>query len=163
MSFLAFCQWLDNTPLSLAIRESAWVFPIIESTHVLTLALSVGIIATIDLRLAGLVMRGESASEISGQLLPWALGGFVVMFITGVLLFISQPMKCYNSILFTIKMTLLALAGLNALIFHLTIYRSMAQWDKAVVPPLGARLAGLLSLLLWVGVIAAGRTMAYRF
>lgn len=163
MSFLAFCQWLENTTLSSAIRESVWVFPIIETTHVLMLALSVGIIATIDLRLAGIVMRGESATELSGQLLPWALGGFLTMFVTGVFLFISMPMKCYNSIFFTIKMALLVLSGLNALIFHLTIYRSMAEWDKAIVPPLRARLAGLLSLVLWMGVIAAGRTMAYRF
>lgn len=163
MSFLSFCQWLENTSLSSAIRESVWVFPIIETTHVLMLALSVGLIATIDLRLAGLVLRNESATEVSGQLLPWALSGFLTMFVTGVFLFISMPMKCYNSIFFTIKMTLLFLAGLNALIFHLTIYRSMAKWDRDTIPPFGARVAGFLSLALWVGVIAAGRTMAYRF
>ena len=163
MSFLSFCQWLESTSLSSAIRESTWVFPIIETTHVLMLALSVGLVATIDLRLAGLVMRNEPASEVSGQLLPWALGGFCAMFVTGVFLFISMPMKCYGSVFFSIKMSLLIAAGLNALIFHMTIYRTMSKWDSDTVPPLRARLAGLLSLALWAGVIAAGRTMAYRF
>jgi len=163
MSFFSFCQWLENTSLSSAIRESIWVFPIIETTHVLMLALSVGLIATIDLRLAGLVLRNESATEVSGELLPWALGGFLTMFVTGVFLFISMPLKCYNSPFFTIKMSLLFLSGLNALIFHLTIFRTMAKWDRDRVPPFGARVAGFLSLALWMGVIAAGRTMAYRF
>src|ERR1700756_781400 len=125
MSFLTFCQWLQDTTLSTAIRESVWIFPIIESTHVLALTLSVGLIAAIDLRLFGVVMRRVPASELSRQLLPWAVGGFAVMFVTGVFLFISMPMKCYESILFTIKMSFLVLAGVNAFVFHITIYRSM--------------------------------------
>ncbi len=85
------------------------------------------------------------------------------MFVTGVLLFISMPLKCYHSIFFPIKMALLVLSGLNALLFHATIYRRMAEWDNDSVPPFQARLAGIVSLVLWVGVIAAGRNMAYRF
>ena len=163
MSFLIFCQWLQDTALSTGIRESVWVFPVIEGTHVLALTLSVGLIAAIDLRLFGVVLRRVPASELSKQLLPWAMAGFAVMFITGILLFVSLPMKCYESILFTIKMSFLALAAVNAFVFHITIYRSMSKWDNDAVPPLGARLAGLLSLILWMGVIVAGRNMAYRF
>jgi len=161
--FFAFCQWLQNTTFSVSIRESTWVFPIIEATHVLALGFSVGIIVAIDLRLAGLAMRREPALEVSGELLPLALGGFFVMFVTGVLLFCSMPLKAYESVFFTIKMVLLLLSGVNALVFHVTIYRSMAEWDNAAVPPLRARVAGWLSLALWAGVIVAGRTMAYKF
>jgi hypothetical protein len=161
--FFNFCQWLQDTALSTSIRESTWVFPIIETTHVIALAFSVGTILVIDLRLVGLMMRREPASELSRQLLPVSLVGFCVMIVTGVLLFISLPLKAYNSIFFTIKMALLFLAGVNALVYQFTIYRSMSQWDTADIPPFPARLAGWLSLLLWAGIIAAGRTMAYKF
>jgi hypothetical protein len=163
MWFFQFCTWLQDTTLSTSIRESQWVFPIIETTHVIALALSVGTIIMIDLRLVGVMMRHERASEISRQVMPWSLGGFIVMFITGIFLFISMPLKAYNSIFFTIKMALLFIAGVNALVYQLTIYTSMAQWDTAAVPPFRARLAGWLSLVLWASIIAAGRTMAYKF
>ena len=162
-SLLSFCTWLQNTPLSTSIRESQWVFPIIETTHVLALSLSVGLILTVDLRLAGLIYKRERASDISHQLLPWALAGFVIMIITGIFLFISMPLKCYHSVFFTVKMVFLVLSGLNAVIFHSTIYHSMDKWDLDVVPPTGARVAGILSLLFWAAVIVAGRTMAYKF
>lgn len=162
MSLLGFCQWLQGTAWATGIRESTWVFPIIETTHVLALALSVGTIAIVDLRLFGVVLRREPASEISGQLLPWSLAGFAVMFITGALLFGAQAAKCYNSTYFRIKVTFLVLAGVNALVFQLTAHRSISNWDTDLVPPLRARMAGLLSLILWIGIIAAGRTMAYN-
>lgn len=158
-----FCQWLHETTFSTAIRESIWIFPAIETTHVMALALSVGTIAVIDLRLVGLAMRKVPVSEISKQLLPWALIGFGIMFSTGSLLFIAQPLKCYQSIFFPIKMGLILCAGLNALVFQLTMYSTLADWDQEPVPPFWARLMGSLSLVLWVGVVAAGRTMAYKF
>ena len=163
MSFLSFCQWIQNTAFSTAIRDSIWLFPIIETTHVLALSLSVGTIAIVDLRLAGVAMRTMSVSQVLKQLLPLALGGFAVMFLTGVFLFTSQPLKCYHSIFFRIKMLLLILAGLNALIYQLTLYRSMAEWDTKAPPPLRVRLVGFVSLALWIAIVAAGRTMAYKF
>jgi len=158
-----FCAWLQDTGFSTSIRESAWLFPIIETTHVIALAASVGIIVIVDLRLIGLGLIRDPASTVSDQLLPWALGGFVTMFVTGILLFCSMPMKCYDSVFFRIKMVLLIFAGLNALIFQVTIYRSMNTWETATVPPFRARLAGGLSLMLWAAIIAAGRMMAYKF
>jgi hypothetical protein len=117
----------------------------------------------IDLRLVGLAMRRTPVSEISKQLFPWALGGFVLMFSTGILLFISQPVKCYESVFFPIKMGLILLAGVNALVFQLTMYPSMTDWDTAPAPPFWARAMGAASLMLWIGVVAAGRSMAYKF
>jgi len=163
MSLFDVCQWLQNTQGGTAIRESTWVFPLIEGTHVLALALSVGILVVMDLRIAGFLMRQEPVSQVSGQLMPWSLAGFAIMFTTGALLFWSQPVKAYESVYFRIKVLLLLMAGINALTFELTLRRSVADWDTAERPPLRARIAAILGIVLWAGVIAAGRTMAYNF
>jgi hypothetical protein len=156
-------QTIQDSQFSTAIRESRWVFPIIEGTHVITLALSVGTIMWFDLRLLGVSMRQHTVSETFAAVKPWMLSGFMIMFITGGLLFWSQPLRCYVSGYFLAKLIFLALAGINIMIYHLTIDRTRDQWDKAPIPPLQARLAGLASLLLWTAVIAAGRIMAYTF
>ena len=163
MSIAEVCQWLQDTSWGTGIRESIWVFPIIEGVHTLGIALSVGILLIVDLRLAGVLMRREPVSRISNQLMPWSLAGFVVMFLTGGLLFWSQAVKAWGSVFFRIKLTLLILAAINALIFELTLRRSIVEWDTAETPPFRARLAGVLGIVLWAGVIAAGRTMAYTF
>jgi hypothetical protein len=161
MSLLSFCQWIQNTDSSTALRESTYLFPIIETTHVLGLSLSVGLLVVSDLRLIGVGMRRRPASEIFRQLAPWMLAGFAIMFATGLLLFWSQALKAYNSMFFRAKICLLVLAGVNAAVYHLTIYRRMNEWENKLVPPPQARLAGWLSLIIWAGIIAAGRTMAY--
>ena len=163
MSLYSFCEWLQNTPWGTAIRESTLMFPIIETIHVLALGLSVGTVAVFDLRLLGLGLRREPVSQVMSQIMPWSIAGIVVMFVTGGLLFWCQALKAYDSVFFRIKLLLLVLAGVNALVFQLTVYRSMATWDKAEITPLQVRLTGGLSLALWIGIIAAGRTMAYKF
>jgi len=163
MSISQLCQWLQDTPWGTGIRESTWVFPIIEGTHAIGIAFSVGILLIMDLRLAGVLLRREPVSQVSNQLMPWSLGGFVIMFITGILLFWSQAMKAYGSIFFRIKLVLLVLAAINALAFELTLRRNIVAWDTDEKPPFRARLAGILGIVLWAGVIAAGRTMAYNF
>jgi hypothetical protein len=160
---LTFCQWLQDTNFSTAIRESTWLFPIIETTHVLALSLSVGTIALVDLRLVGVALRNRPVSEVSRQILPWALAGFTIMFVTGIFLFLSLPMKCYASNFFRVKMVLLVLAGANALFYQVKFFPHMSEWDDLPVPPRAVRVIGALSLLLWIFVIAAGRNMAYRF
>jgi hypothetical protein len=130
---------------------------------VLALSLSVGLVVISDLRLIGVVMRRRPASEVFRQLAPWMLAGFAIMFASGILLFWSQALKAYESIFFRAKLCLLILAGANAAVYHLTIYRRMDEWENKLIPPSQARLAGWLSLIIWAGVIAAGRTMAYTF
>jgi hypothetical protein len=163
MSIPDLCQWLQSTPWGVGIRESTLLFPMIEGTHAIGIALSVGVLLIMDLRLAGVLMRREPVSEIFNQLMPWSLAGFIIMFLTGALLFWAQAMKAYGSIFFRIKLALLVLAGINALVFELTLRRSIVDWDTAEKPPFRARLAGVLGIILWAGVIAAGRTMAYNF
>ncbi|MGB7217756.1 MAG: DUF6644 family protein [Vicinamibacterales bacterium] len=161
-AILGWCQWLENTDLGTALRESTLMFPVVEGTHLLALGVSVGTIAISDLRLLGWTMRRERVSDVMGQLLPWAIGGFVVMMVTGALLFWSEAVGAFNSLWFRIKMLFLVLGAVNALAYHLTIHRRLPEWDRDPVPPPRARLAGLLSLLFWAVVIAAGRSTAYN-
>jgi hypothetical protein len=120
-----------------------------------------GTIMLVDLRLLGVALRREPVAAVVGRIVPWTLRGFALMFVTGTLLFSSEAVKLYHSPAFRIKLGLLALAGLNALIFHLTIYRDVANWDQQAPAPLRARVAGLLSLAFWIAIIAAGRAIAY--
>jgi uncharacterized protein DUF6644 len=161
MSLFELCQWIESSPSSNALRESIWMFPIIESSHVLGLAFSVGTVVWFDLRLAGLMMRRYSVSETFGYVKPWMFGGFAVMVITGIFLFWSHALQCYSSTYFRIKLLLLLLAGVNIVIFHWTIDQRRTDWDKAPIPPLQARFAGYASLFLWLSVVAVGRLMAY--
>ena len=158
---LHLCQWIYQTPLSVTIRESVWVFPIIESIHVLGITVLVGTIAVLDLRLLGIVMKSEPVSAIARQVLPWTWAGFGLMFVTGLLLSISEAATNYYNLAFRIKLVLLVLVGLNPLIFHLSVFRRVSEWDVAAVTPFRARVAAVSSLVLWSGIIVAGRMIAY--
>jgi hypothetical protein len=161
-AFLRLLQWLQQTSFSTQIRESTLVFPLLEGTHVLALAFTMAPVMMYDLRLIGLLWRTEPVSKIKAQFLPITVIGFLISLITGTLLFCSEPVKCFGNVYFRAKVILLILAGLNVLIFHSTIDRRLEDWDLTVTPPLRARLAGAASLVLWVGVIVAGRYTAYN-
>jgi hypothetical protein len=161
-SLLGWCQWLEHTDFGTSLRESTLMFPLVEGTHLLALGVSVGTIAISDLRLLGWALRRERVSDVMGQLLPWSIGGFGVMMLTGALLFWSEAAGAYNSIWFRIKILFLVFAAVNALAYHASIHRRLAEWDRDPVPPPRARLAGLLSLVFWIVVITAGRTTAYN-
>jgi hypothetical protein len=163
MSIAGFCQMLEHSGIGTNIRESSVWFPLIEGLHVLGLSLSVGLILISDLRLAGVLLVKRTAREVWSSFLPWLTAGFILMGVTGVLLFWSHAYAAYQSFAFRTKLILLCLAGLNAAIYHLTVYRRMNDWDTAAVPPRGARFAGWASLVLWIGVITMGRIMAYSF
>jgi hypothetical protein len=161
VSLLTVCHWLENTPIARALRESIWMFDIFEIIHTLGIILVAGTIMLVDLRLLGMGLRREPVSDVVSRIVPWTLSGFVLMFLTGGLLFSAEATRLYASPAFRIKLVLLMLAGLNAFIFHVTVYRSAVEWNQAEVTPLGARVAGFLSLTFWIGIIAAGRAIAY--
>ena len=117
--------------------------------------------AILDLRLLGLLMRRRPVSQVASQFLPWVWTGFIVMVSTGSLLFSSEAVKCYNSPFFRTKVVLLAVAGLNALVFHTSVFRRVDLWDKDAPTPWRAKLAGACSLIVWIGVVAMGRALAY--
>jgi hypothetical protein len=163
MSILSICQGLQDTSIGTSIRQSIWIFPIIETTHVLALSISVGLLLVSDLRLMGHIMKRRPVSEVYEQIKPWMFTGFAIMTITGMFLFWCQAVKAYNSIFFKTKVILLVLAALNAIAFERGIYRKVDEWDNALMPPVEARLAGWASLIMWAAIITCGRTMAYTF
>jgi uncharacterized membrane protein len=109
----------------------------------------------------GLTFRDEPVSKLAQRFLPWAWAGFIIQVVTGLLLFSSEATKMYGNIGFDIKMLLILVAGINAFVFHEISYRSVGKWDNDPVAPFGARAAGLISILLWFGIVAAGRWIAY--
>ena len=163
MPIFHFCQWLEATSLGAAIRDSSWLFPVVESIHVLGIIVLVGSTGLFDLRLLGRgFLRQQRASQVAEQVMPWVWGSFAVMFVTGVLMFSSEATKCYTSWFFRIKLVLLVLSGLNAFIFEFGAYRQVAAWDDATtVAPRSARVAAWASLILWAFVVGAGRGIAY--
>jgi hypothetical protein len=161
MHFIDFVQWLNDQRFSVALRGDDWPFPIIETVHILGLGVSVGFVIWVDLRLLGVIMPRERVSEIVSRLEPWAMGGFIIMFISGFLLLLSEPMKCYTALPFRLKVIMLILAGLNVWYFHAKVYPTVAEWDQSPVLPWRARMVGILSLTLWFGIIIAGRWTAY--
>ena len=163
MSILDICQWIQDTQIGTQIRESIWFFPIIEGVHVMTLSVSVGFIYWFDLRLLGVNMRHQSISQVRDQVVPWTIVGFVPMVISGGLLFWAQAARAYISPFGKIKFFALIFAALNILIYHSITESTITEWDKAPVPPMKVRMAGLMSILIWTVVIAAGRLMAYTF
>ena len=157
MSLLSFFEWCEDTAVGHAIRDSLWLFPVIESVHLLALALIGGAILVVDLRLLGLGLRSQPVAQLARDAQPWLIGGLVVMLSTGVLLFLSESIKCYYSPPFWYKMTFLLLA----LLFTSTVRRKVAAADEAHVRPIWGKLVALVSLALWFGVGFSGRWIAF--
>jgi len=162
MSLLRFCEWLAGTPWSIALHESHYAYLGVLAVHVLTLTVFVGTIVMIDLRLLGMTMSRAPVREVLTRLLPWSGAGLVVMFASGGLLFFAAPVLAYQNLFFRFKMVALVLAVVNAWVFHRTIYRRIAEWDRDPVPPPMARVAAGVSLVLWALIITAGRMMPYQ-
>jgi len=154
-------QWLNDTAFSITMRDSTWAEPVVETIHVLTLTLFLGFTVLLDLRLLGVSMRRRRVSEVLQELNPWLVGGFLVMIVTGVLLFCGDPVAFYNSIFFKVKMLMLLLAGLNVWLFSATVGHKMAEWEIDAETPGRAKAAAVVSLVLWVAIVAAGRAIAY--
>ena len=120
MSLLTWCQWLQDQPTSIAIRQSEYGYPAIETLHVLSMAMFMGLIVMMDLRLVGLGNLRTPFSQVQKRLFPWQMLGLAGSVVSGVLLVYADPMRFYVNIFWWIKVALLALAGVNALAFHLT-------------------------------------------
>jgi hypothetical protein len=161
MSVIALAQWIETTPLSLAVAESDWLFPALESTHVAALALVVGSISIVDLRLLGLASRGRSPTELGAAALPLTWIGFGFAVATGVLMFLAKPTSYLANPFFLIKIGLLALAGLNMAAFHVAFAGNLAGAGAHLPPPPAVRVSAALSLLLWVSIVACGRWIGF--
>ncbi|HEX4003519.1 MAG TPA: DUF6644 family protein [Candidatus Acidoferrales bacterium] len=161
MWFANFLQWLHDTQLSTTMRESIWAEPLVETIHVLTLTLFLGFAVLLDLRLLGVCMRRRKVSEVLDQLNPFLFVGFAIMVVSGLLLFTGDPPAFWGTTFFKLKMVFLVFAGLNVLIFNATIGKKVAEWDMAAKTPSAAKVAAIVSIVLWVAIVAAGRAIAY--
>ncbi|HEX6117834.1 MAG TPA: hypothetical protein VFZ03_00175 [Dongiaceae bacterium] len=141
------------------MRASAWLFPTAEILHIVAFVVALGCLLVLDFRLIGLGRR-IAFNEVAGALLPWAIGAFCLTIPTGILLLLPEASSVGHNPAFLVKLTLVVLAGANAGLFHLGPWRRRDRWPVGV-PPMSARISGTISILLWVGVIAAGRLIAY--
>ena len=154
-------QKLDKTAFAEAIRANEIAFPWLESVHVLAITLVLGSIVVVDLRLMGLASVNRPVTTLVRQVLPITWVAFVVAVITGGAMFASNAVEYANNFSFQMKMLLMALAGLNMVLFHLVTYRGVGEWNESRQTPLGARCAGGFSVLVLIGVVAFGRWIGF--
>jgi hypothetical protein len=153
--------WIENTPVATAIRQSTWLFPAIETVHVLATVIVVGSVSMLDLRLLDIAWRDFSIREVHEDVLPWTWTSFGIAAIAGSLLFSSSATKYYHNGPFRMKMVLLVLVAFNAACFELATYRRVATSEESAKIPMVARVAGGLGLVLWIGVVACGRWIGF--
>jgi hypothetical protein len=162
MDITDFLKWIEASRLATRIRDALWLFPLIESTHVIGLSLVFGTILIIDLRLLGVASTQRSFKQMASDILKWTWAAFALTVLTGTLMFITNARVYYHSSFFRTKMLLLALSGINMLVFELTAGRTIHQWDKAPSAPRAGKAAAVLSLAMWIGIIVMGRLVGFR-
>ena len=150
-------EWLEGLAWTTALRESPYGYPLIETSHVASIVAFAGLVIMMDLRLVGLAFTNAPLAQIQRRLFPWQMTSFVPSTATGILLFCVDPLRYYRNVFFLAKLVFLALAGLNALAFHLKTYRRADGWDDDPQVVATARLAGAASLLLWSLTIISSR------
>jgi hypothetical protein len=161
MTIPEFLASLESTGLATKIRDSLYLFPLIESTHVLGLTTVFGTIAIIDLRLLGVASIKRPFSRIASDVLKWTWAAFGLTVLTGILMFITNAGVYYANFYFRAKMLLLVLAGINMLAFELTAGRSVERWDRDQAAPLSGKTVAVVSMVLWITIIFLGRWIGF--
>ena len=160
MSIAFLLQTMESWPISIAMRGETegteWLFPIVETLHVMAITIVVGSIAMVDLRLLGWSSRESAVSRLSAEVLPWTWIAWCAAAVFGALMFIAKAHVYAGNLQFRLKFVCMVLAGLNMLILHFGAYSKVARWDLGD-PPFSAKAAGALSILLWIGVVFFGR------
>lgn len=147
--------WLSET-----MRNSLWLYPIVEIVHILGFVILVGAVIMFDLRVLGL-SKALPVQRLGRHLLRWSLLGFVVIVPSGLMMFSAHPQEFIQNRIFLFKLCLIATGGINAAIFHTNTYRTVEQWDTLVEAPGAAKAHALISIAVWVAVISCGRLLAY--
>ena len=161
MSTLEFFQWLQSTNFSVELRESALVYPIVMTGHLTGMGLFGGMVAITDMRLLGWAMKNSSITDVVEQLRIWKRIGFVMVVGCGAMLLAAKAELYYHNPFYWTKMILLALVCIHAFVFRRSVYRNTAALDSAPRIPRIAKLAAWMSLILWLGLVTAGRSIAY--
>ena len=151
---------LEEGSIASAMRDSLWLFPLVETIHIIGFSILVGAVIMFDLRILGASKR-ISVRMLARHLLPWSVGALLLIVPTGTLMFASEASDLVGNRAFVVKMLLLMLAGANAGAFHLGSFRDAELWDQNAPSPTGAKLHAIASMLIWIGVITCGRLIAY--
>ena len=154
-------EWVSEFPTSIALRESQYTMPWVFVLHVVSMCMFAGTILMMDLRLLGVGHMQTPFSQVQRRLFPWQIAAMVFSTVTGLALVWGNPMNYVTNIIFWVKMVAMGIAGLNAIAFHFITEYTLVDWDAGETPPLGAKLAGGLSIILWANVIVAGRLIPY--
>ena len=161
MDFASLAASLESSRVATDIKNSLYLFPCIESLHVIGITLVVGTILIIDLRLLGLASTQRPYSRLTSDILKITWPAFALAVATGMLMFITNAGMYYQNLFFRMKMMLLVLAGLNMVVFELTTGRKMHHWNKDAAAPASGRAAAAISLLLWITIIFMGRWIGF--
>ena len=158
---------IEAWPISAAMRGelpgTEWLFPIIETLHVMALTIVVGSIAMMDLRLLGVASRDSAVSRLSNEVLPWTWTAWAVAAVFGTLMFMAKAATYAGNLQFRLKFVCMGLAALNMLIFHFGAYRQVVRWDAASSRPWPAKIFAVVSTLLWLAIIVCGRFIGYTW
>jgi hypothetical protein len=152
-------EWIKATPIGAFVRDSTWAFPALQSLHFIGMSLLIGVVGVIDLRVLG-VARGLPIRPLH-RFVPLAFAGFGINLLTGIMFFCHDPYVYAYNPSFRIKMLLILLAGLNALWFRLGVFLDVDKWGPGIEASRLAKAISALSLLIWIGVITAGRFIAF--
>ena len=156
-----FARWVDTSGASTLLHESYYMYNWVESTHVLALMISLGMLFLLQLRTLGLAFTDTPATRLATALrLPMALG-FSIMFVTGALLFYAIPVRTSQSLWFRIKLVLLVAAAINAVLHHRQMQRAAPGWDLEPRAPRALCIRSALSLGSWTAIVICGRLIAY--
>jgi hypothetical protein len=155
----SFDVWLQTTGLHFFVVNNSWVWPACETLHFIGLAMLVGTVWIMDLRMLG-VAKGLPLSPIH-RLIRWGIAGFIINLITGVMFFVGTPYQYIGNVGFYLKMLCISLAGVNVLVFYLTVYHRVDGLEPGEDAPLAAKLIAVFSLTLWLGVMSFGRLLPY--
>jgi len=150
-------EWLQATSLAVFIHQTKWAFTTIEVIHVIAILTVIGSIAIVDLRLLGIASTRRPFTQLAKDVLPLTWTAFVLAAATGSLLFLSQAAAYFTTTTFWVKMSIMALAGINMLVFELITVRGVQDWDLKPTPPAQARLAGGISITCWLLIFVFGR------
>jgi uncharacterized membrane protein len=155
----SFSDWLGTTQLSHFVTNQFWVWPACETLHFIGLSLLIGVIGAMDLRMLGVAKRVPFGPL--NRLLPWGIAGFVINLITGLLFYIGAPFQYVHNIAFQFKILFILLAGINVLIFYLTVAPQVEAMGPGDDAPTAAKVMAGASLFLWIGVLYWGRMLPF--
>lgn len=153
-------DWMNDSPLGAAMRGELWLYPMVEVVHIIGFIVLVGSVVMFDLRVLGL-SKDIQVTALARHLLTWSIAALLLIVPAGLMMFSAHPHDFASNDIFILKLCLIATAGLNAVLFHVGVYRSVEQWNTGAAAPGVAKLQALFSMALWVSVVLCGRLLAY--